>query len=136
MRCEMSLALEPATPPLEAIRTGAAFDEGHGVSRLADETIGPWSATPASGHSLQIVGRRKSLHVCNAPKATVWPSERRSSRWARTASSEAHWYSFLMSPALPTMEQLSIEMCLKGPQAARQREPWFCGTPPSGSTRA
>jgi hypothetical protein len=82
MRCEMSLALEPATPPLEAIRTGAAFDEGHGVSRLADETVEPWSATPASGHSLQIVGAPKIASCPQCPESDGWPSERRPSRWA------------------------------------------------------
>jgi hypothetical protein len=42
-----------------------------GRSQVSGSTEGveKEDAEPAPGHSLQFVGRRKSLHVCNAPKA-------------------------------------------------------------------
>src|SRR5262249_61121280 len=54
------------SPPLDMTTTVAGSPSVGGTSHPQE-----WQLASLHGHSLQIVARRKSLHVRNAPKATV-----------------------------------------------------------------
>jgi len=55
----------------EPVMSRAAQAMTTGILAAENRDVGSRHPESALGHSLQIVARWKSVHVCNAPKATV-----------------------------------------------------------------